>query len=152
MIGVEMIVIREIAPPDAAAAAGLCGELGYPVSVDAMRKRIESLITMPDHAIFVACISDEVLGWIDLSVARHLAAEARVEIAGLVVSSKARSRGIGSRLVVRAEQWARQQGLTSVLVRSRITREDAHRFYLREGYVRTKTSAVFTKETGTPAD
>jgi hypothetical protein len=35
-----------------------------------------------------------------------------------------------------------------MLVRSQIKREDAHRFYLREGYVRTKTSVVFTKELG----
>jgi hypothetical protein len=32
-----------------------------------------------------------------------------------------------------------------MLVRSRVTREQAHRFYLREGYELTKTSAVFSK-------
>jgi hypothetical protein len=30
-------------------------------------------------------------------------------------------------------------------VTSRSTREDAHRFYLRDGYERIKTSAVFEK-------
>jgi hypothetical protein len=35
--------------------------------------------------------------------------------------------------------------LKSIVVRSRATREAAHRFYLREGYTQTKTSAVFTK-------
>jgi hypothetical protein len=30
-------------------------------------------------------------------------------------------------------------------VRSQIIREDAHRFYLREGYSKVKTSVVFEK-------
>jgi hypothetical protein len=48
--------------------------------------------------------------------------------------------------VGRAEQWARERGLNSVVVRSQIAREGAHNFYLREGYARTKTSAGFTKQ------
>lgn len=139
-------LIREITPDDAAAAANLSGELGYQVSAEAMRPRIESLLGRPDQAIYVACLSGKVVGWIDLAVNFHLASEPRVEIAGLVVSADVRSRGIGSLLVERAEQWALSRGLTAMLVRSRVTREDAHRFYLREGYERTKTSAVFTKE------
>ena len=62
------------------------------------------------------------------------------------MSSKLRSRGIGRVLVARAEQWALERGLKSVVVRSQIAREAAHNFYLREGYARTKTSAVFTKQ------
>jgi GNAT superfamily N-acetyltransferase len=54
-----------------------------------------------------------------------------------------RGKGIGARLVRAAEEWARSKGIATVLVRSQIAREDAHRFYLREGYERTKTSAVF---------
>lgn len=69
----------------------------------------------------------------------------RAEIGGLVVSAPARGRCVGAQLVARAEAWAREQGLSAILVRSQIAREDAHRFYLREGYQRTKTSAVFTK-------
>ena len=139
-------LIREITPDDAAAAAVLSGELGYQVSPDVVRQRIESLLGLPDQAIYVACLSGNVVGWIDLAVSRHLASEPRVEICGLVVSSEVRSRGIGRLLVERAEQWALSRGLNAMLVRSRVAREDAHRFYLREGYARTKTSAVFTKE------
>ena len=139
-------LIREITAADAAAAANLSGELGYQVSADAMRQRIESLLRHPDQAIYVASLSGKVVAWIDLAVTWHLTSEPRVEIAGLVVSSEVRSRGIGRLLVERAEQWAVSRGLTGMLVRSRITREDAHRFYLREGYERTKTQAVFTKE------
>jgi GNAT superfamily N-acetyltransferase len=61
------------------------------------------------------------------------------------VSSGFRSRGIGHLLIACAERWAVEQGLKMILVRSRDTREAAHRFYLREGFARTKTSAVFSK-------
>jgi len=40
----------------------------------------------------------------------------------------------------------REHGLRRALVRSQIAREAAHRFYLREGYARIKTSAVFEKD------
>lgn len=142
------LLVRGMNAADAPAAAKLCGELGYSVSPDTMRQRIESLTRLADHAIYVACQAGEVVGWIDVGVSHHLQSEPRAEIGGLVVSSGVRSRGIGRRLVARAEQWALERGLKSMLVRSQIAREAAHRFYLREGYARTKTSAVFTKELG----
>ena len=66
-------------------------------------------------------------------------------IGGLVVSDRVRSRGIGRRLCERAEEWTRDQGLETLRVTSRSTREDAHRFYLRDGYREVKTSLVFEK-------
>ena len=143
---VLVILIREITPDDDGAAAGLSAELGYAVSADFMRARIEFLLSQADHVVYVACLAGTVAGWIDVSIAHHLQAESRAEIGGLVVAAKVRSQGIGRLLVARAEQWAQDRGLASMLVRSRVTREDAHRFYLREGYARNKTSAVFTKE------
>ncbi len=46
--------LREITLADAAAAAELTGELGYPVSPEVMRQRIASL--SPDHVVYVACL------------------------------------------------------------------------------------------------
>ena len=135
---------REITLSDASAAAELSGELGYPVSPEVMQQRIASLSA--DHVVYVACLDGEVVGWIDVSLTHHLQSDPRAEIGGLVVSSKVRSRGIGRVLVSRAEQWAVERGLKSVVVRSQIAREAAHNFYLREGYARTKKSAVFTKQ------
>jgi GNAT superfamily N-acetyltransferase len=139
----EDLTIREITAADATAAARLSGELGYLVAPEIMQQRIDSLTA--DHTVYVACVAGEVVGWVDVGVAQHLQSEPRAEIGGLVVASEARGAGIGRLLVERAEGWARQRGLKSVVVRSQIAREAAHRFYLREGYARTKTSAVFTK-------
>lgn len=139
------LVTREITAMDSAAAARLSGELGYPVSAAVMERRIESLTGSADRAVYIACLSGKVVGWIDVGETRHLQSETSAEIGGLVVSSEARGGGVGRSLVACAEQWALQRGLKSMVVRSQIAREAAHRFYLREGYARTKTSAVFTK-------
>ncbi len=137
--------IRPVRLDDAEAAARLTGELGYPIDADGMRRRLEPLLQLADHVVFVAVRGGDVLGWIHAAVVMHLQSEPRVEIGGLVVTETARGQRVGAQLVSRTEQWARQRGFAAILVRSQIKREDAHRFYLREGYERTKTSAVFTK-------
>ena len=67
------------------------------------------------------------------------------EILGLVVDESARSRGVGARLVAAAELWATGLGLPEMRVRSRDTRERAHRFYLNAGYEIWKRQVVFRK-------
>ena len=103
------------------------------------------LTRLAGHAIYVATVGNEMAGWIHVAIVHHLQAESRAEIGGLVVGAHVRSKGIGRELVARAEEWALRQGVNSVVVRSQIARQDAHRFYLREGYRQTKISAVFTK-------
>ena len=137
--------IRGILPSDAAAAARLSGELGYPVSTEVMGQRITQLADCPHHAVYVACRDSAVVGWIDLAIAFHLQSDPYVEIGGLVVAHEARSKGIGALLVFFAEDWAKTRGVGRVVVRSRISRERAHAFYERAGYTRSKTSAVFEK-------
>jgi GNAT superfamily N-acetyltransferase len=118
-----------------------------------MKQRIESSLALSGHVVFVACVSDpeRTVGWVDVSVVHHLQNDPYGEIGGLVVASDCRSAGIGQKLLRRAEEWIRdEKKLTRVVVRSQISREAAHRFYLREGYSRWKTSAVFSKELETP--
>lgn len=148
----DPLQIRPIDADDAEAAAALSGELGYPVSAVDMRTRLASLLAMPDHGVFVACREGAVLGWIHVAAVQHLQSDPRAEIGGLVVTASARSQRVGARLVAAAEQWARDRGFATIVVRSQIMRDDAHRFYLREGYERTKTSAVFTKSVVAGAD
>jgi GNAT superfamily N-acetyltransferase len=140
------VSIREIAIGDAAAAAQLSGELGYPASAEDMEVRIRAREHLRDHAVFVACIEEDVVAWIDVSIVHHLAVDAYGEIGGFVVADGHRGVGVGRELLAHAEQWIAARGIPNVVVRSQIKREDAHRFYLREGYSRTKTSAVFSKK------
>jgi GNAT superfamily N-acetyltransferase len=141
----ESFIIRPLTADDAEAAAALSAELGYPADRAVMQARIERLTASADQALFAACRANEMLGWIHVSLVQHLQDDLRAEIGGLIVRDGSRSSGIGARLVAHAEQWASECGVAIVVVRSQIKREAAHRFYLREGYTRTKTSAVFTK-------
>ena len=54
----------------------------------------------------------------------------------LVVTKSVRSRGAGRALLDAATAWARQQSCTHLDLSSGLGREDAHRFYLREGMER----------------
>jgi GNAT superfamily N-acetyltransferase len=132
-------------PDDAAGAAGLSDQLGYAADVATMRRRIEDIATLDDHAAFVACRGTTIVGWVHAMTARHLQSDERAEIGGLVVAADARGSGIGAALVAQCETWARSRGLPEVLVRSQVMRDAAHRFYRREGYTQTKTSVVFSK-------
>ncbi len=139
--------IRECRSSDSAAVAELSAQLGYPVPFDEMERRLQHMATDPNHTVLVACLqTGEVVGWIDLGIVFHLQSGAYCEIGGLVVADSVRGNGIGSELVVAAEQWAAARGMNKVLVRSNAIRADAHRFYLRENYTMVKTSAVFQKE------
>lgn len=144
------LTVREIQVADAFAAAQLSAQFGYPADAAVMERRIQTL-DRSVRAVLVACSNGQVIGWIDVCEVHHLQSGAYAEIGGLVVSEACRNHGIGAQLVASAERWACGRGLPRVVVRSQIARDDAHRFYLREGYQRTKTSAVFTKEMQQPA-
>jgi GNAT superfamily N-acetyltransferase len=142
----QLISVRSISPQDAESAAELSCQLGYKASTETMRNRIEKLLcNASSQAAFVACVGAEVVAWIEIAIVQHLQSEPHTVIGGLVVREDVRSRGIGSRLLSEAEAWSRKQGIPVVRVRSQAARQDAHRFYLREGYRQVKTSAVFEK-------
>jgi GNAT superfamily N-acetyltransferase len=61
------------------------------------------------------------------------------------VDERNRGAGVGRALVSAAEEWAKESGLATIRVRSRIERDRAHKFYERDGYTRLKTQYVFEK-------
>jgi GNAT superfamily N-acetyltransferase len=137
--------IRTARHDDAPALSELSAELGYPVPVDVLSERVFRL-DPSQHAVFVAEVDGRVVGSIDVGLVFHIQSGLRAEIGGLVVAPTERSRGIGGQLLRRVETWAREKGMSELLVRSNNVREDAHRFYLREDYTRTKLQAVFVKK------
>ena len=59
------------------------------------------------------------------------------EIESVHVRSVMRSRGIGAQLLAAAEALAQERGCYRIQLTSRNVREDAHRFYLANGYEQT---------------
>jgi GNAT superfamily N-acetyltransferase len=141
----SLTTIRPISMKDTDAVAQLVAQLGYERTADQLREWLQGLDTRPDQAVFVAELEDEVVGWVEVSLVRHLQSETVGLIGGLVVKDGLRSAGIGRRLCEEAENWTLRQGINRIRVTSRSTREAAHRFYLRYGYRQTKISMVFEK-------
>ena len=139
------VTIRRAVPEDAAAVAELCVQLGYAATAEEIRGRIVAMMERGARAVFVACVEDEVVGWVDVALTFHLQTAPFALIGGLVVKEGLRGLRIGKRLCEEAEAWSLAQGVTVVRVTSRSTRAEAHRFYLREGYTDVKTSRVFEK-------
>jgi GNAT superfamily N-acetyltransferase len=139
------LLIRRLTVDDAEAAAELCSQLGYPNSADDLRRRIDEMSRSTDRIAFAAVVNGQMVGWIDAAMERHLQSPASAVIGGLVVREDTRGLGVGRRLCLEVEEWARSQSVPLVRVRSQIKREDAHRFYLRDGYRKVKTSVVFEK-------
>jgi GNAT superfamily N-acetyltransferase len=137
--------IRRLTVDDAEAAAELSGQLGYSCALEDLRERIEELSHAADRVAFAAVVEGQVVGWIDAAMERHLQYAASAVIGGLVVRENMRGLGVGRRLCLEVEEWARSRSVPLVRVRSQIKREDAHRFYLRDGYRKVKTSLVFEK-------
>ncbi|MDQ4035686.1 MAG: GNAT family N-acetyltransferase [Chloroflexota bacterium] len=111
-----------------------------------LASRASAIRELTDGEILVATDgADRPIGWIHVASHASLEASQQAVILGLVVEESRRCAGIGAALTEAAEGWAHGRGATSIIVRSRSTRERAHRFYERIGYVEVKRSHVFAK-------
>ena len=143
----SQLVIRSIAPHDAAEVCVLARQLGYERSVDEIANWIHSLKDRASvQAAFVAKLAEQVVGWIEVSVEHRLQSAPYALIGGLVVKDGFRNQRIGLRLCERAEVWSWETGVAVIRVTSRSTRIDAHRFYENNGYRLTKVSQIFEKK------
>jgi len=141
-----IVTTRVASTVDAEAIARLSGQLGYSVEDDMLRKRLSALLGSTLDSVYVAETDGSVVGWIHVFASVRLETVAMGEIGGLIVDQEHRGKGVGERLVEEAEGWAQRLGLSRIRVRTRATRTEAHRFYAREGYRRTKLQHVLDKE------
>ena len=138
--------IRRARQNDAARAAELAGQLGYPTTRRQMEVRLREVLMAKDGACFVAEMREEgVIGWVHVSVTALLEVERRTEVNGLVVDERVRNRGTGWQLLEAAEKWARKMKCKGMSVRSNVLRDKAHAFYVEHGYEHYKTQKAFRK-------
>lgn len=139
--------VRPARLDDAPALATLTTQLGYPVDAAEQAQRLADLLADPhDHAVLVAIDEDDrPIGWAHVERLRMLEHSRTAQLMGMVVDERHRSGGFGSALLWEAEAQARAWGCESIVLRSRVTRERAHRFYERAGYRVLKTSYTFEK-------
>lgn len=139
--------IRIATRDDTPGIARLAADLGYTIGSGAVRAAIDRLQPGYD-AVFVACRGDQLTGWVHVERREILQTEPFAEVGGLVVDPTNRGDGIGTRLLQRAEQWAADNHLAVIRVRSNAVRSNAHLFYEGRGYGVEKTSYTFVKDLG----
>lgn len=135
--------VRAAILDDAPAIRSLCRQLGYDPSESEVALALEDATS--NHAVLAATVEGAVIGWIEVLRQPLLTSGDEALICGLVVSEIHRGSGIGRLLVAAAEKWARATGAQTIRVRSRESRERAHRFYFDLGYEEYKRQVVFRK-------
>lgn len=142
------ITIGRAGPADSPELARLALQLGYPVEPSVIAKAISDMEGRTDEAVIVARDPDgKVVGWMSVSVVRHFYTPTVAEISGFVVDEAQRGKGIGSRMMDEVLAWAAGAGCPSIRLRANEIRIDAHRFYERLGFKRSKRQIVFTRNT-----
>ena len=140
------ITVRPARLEDTDALTKLTDQLGYPSTVEQVRRRFEVLAENSDeNAVFVAEVDGKILGWVHAHLYNLLVDDPETEIGGLVVDETVRGQGIGERLMRAAEAWTLEKGCSSVYLRSNVIRAHAHEFYKRIGYTIIKSQYAFRK-------
>ena len=127
--------IRPATLADSAKIADLLTQLGYSGTEKFIREKILELTGHPDGDLAVAMEEGEVLGFISIHFIPQLGlAGSFARISYLCVDDTARGRGVGGRLEAYCEQRARERGCDCIELHCHSRREQAHRFYRRQGY------------------
>jgi len=89
--------------------------------------------------VLVAEVDGEVVGVLQVIIFQHFQHTGGwcAELESVHVRTDRRSRGIGAQMLAAAEELARERGCYRIQLTSRNVREDAHRFYLANGYGQT---------------
>ena len=142
------MTIRNARPEDAAAIQLLNKEaLGYDYPLDKTRDKLEELYLDEAQCILVAELDDDVVvGYIHLEDYDTLFYDPMKVIVGLAVFTEFRRRGVATRLLREAEEWAGDTGASGIRLVSGMEREDAHAFYERMGFVLRKVEKQYVKQ------
>jgi GNAT superfamily N-acetyltransferase len=135
--------VRRACFEDAERIGDLMRQLGYDAPTGEIARRIDR--SDGGRAVFVAEADSRTLGWAAVCVEEGFVEGRQAWIEGFVVDEKARSGGIGARLLDAAEAWARNRGCGTMRVQSNVVRERAHGFYERHGYAKIKAQFAFRK-------
>jgi GNAT superfamily N-acetyltransferase len=125
--------IRDAAPVDAEAIAGLLTQLGYPSEPAAVEARLDRLRIVGDRVV-VAEVEGSVAGLAHLQVSPAIERDRpAAKLGALVVDEGRRGQGIGRSLVAAMEAEARRRGCELLFLTTAERRDHAHAFYERVG-------------------
>lgn len=143
-------VIREAVAADWPGVAAVLAELGRPdvrgaSSEECHRSLFASYLERGDLDAFVAEDGSRILGFVNVEYRARLNYDRpQGWVAELIVTEEVRGAGVGKELLARAEEAARARGCWGLALESATWRQDAHRFYEREGW--EHVARAFTKD------
>lgn len=131
------LVTREAALSDASEVAALICELGYETTPTEMETRLMSILLDSAYKTYVAIVDGRVCGMIGTAAqASYEHNDLAGRILALVIARATRRHGIGRALIAAAEENFVRRGIRRIALDTRLTREDAHKFYEALGYER----------------
>ncbi|MCC6307315.1 MAG: GNAT family N-acetyltransferase [Chitinophagaceae bacterium] len=138
------IKIREAKFEDAEVISRLSTQLGYPANEMDIQNNLLAIASTKLGNVFVAYSENTVTGWIYLYRHTDLSTGKYMEIMGLVVDEAHRSKGIGAQLIQYTINICKKENIKQLVLRSRVTRTSAHRFYRNLRFVEIKEQKVFS--------
>ena len=139
------IKIRKVSIDDVDAIVSLSKELGYEPQRSEIENKIHKFELSLAEEVFVA-EHEKVVGWMHISHVEPLESNPFVEIRGIVVTQDYRKKGIGTKLIQRAEEWAKEKNCKKIRVRTNVKREETRKYYRNLNFISKKTQEVFEKE------
>ncbi len=141
------IEIREIQESDYADVVLLWNnDLGsHTVTAENISERLERQNKDENYKTLVALFENKVVGCITMVQTMALEYEVGyLKINGLVVQESFQQKGIGTKLLNHAENYASEKGLSYLILNCGFQRTNAHEFYESKGF--DKLSYCFTKK------
>lgn len=132
--------IRDCGTADFEMVFPLLGQLWPDLETDPrqMRDAFAACLDAEGQVLFCAVEVDRIAGFCAIIVKESLWRQGRTAFVDvLVVDGELRGRGIGATLLERAGEIAGSRGCDYIELDSSFHREGAHRFYEKQGFVRT---------------
>lgn len=100
-------------------------------------KRFDAICKRKDYQTFVAVHNNKVIGFIGLckGIAFNIEGE-YIQIIAFAVNKYYQNKGIGTKLLEKAEQYAQKGNIGTLCLHSGFQRQKAHAFYERKGYIK----------------
>ncbi|TCT17201.1 acetyltransferase (GNAT) family protein [Natranaerovirga pectinivora] len=141
-----MASIRKMKESDSRVVASLISQLGYIVTNEEVQLQYLNITENNGAGIFVAVSEDDkIVGWVHMSIYHSLIIGRMAIVLGIVVDEALRNKGIGRLLMQAGAEWARNNDCIGIKLNSGAEREDAHMFYLKNGFKMKKSQLAFVK-------
>jgi len=138
------ITIRSATASDAAGMARLLDQLGYPQDPETFPAVLQTALQDPGLNIVLAELGDRCLALLCFRISLSIRlAGYQISIEELVVAPEARGKRLGSRLVDKVKEHARQSGAVLLEVHTSTSRESFKRqFYIKKGFERAESCVL----------